>query len=400
MLILTAGEYSAGLFYRIDRLDEIRDILKEDPLLLWKFRKSRKCRFQGVQVSINREGFRGTEWRLKKKPGEFRIVCLGASPTFGWGAEEKNTYPRHLAENLQKAFPEKNISVLNASVIGYSSHQGRILLEKEILRFSPAIVTISYVINDVDRNRFFRSSGLPDKELSQENKAIVFFRNAFSRSRLYRFMERGCSRWFLRSMISGKRGESRLPQVRVSPEDYRKNLAQMTELCRRHDIRPVFVKIPLNLPLPPVYPETLFKEAEREVQDGLTLLEKGSVQEAAFHFEKAVKTVPVSSEAHFYLGVCLEKSGELERAETEFKLAKDYDAFRCRTESERYNMIMEELAREESIPVADVVSLFGGDTERDLFLYEKNDPIHFSGKGHKRIAGEIEKRFLEWELIK
>ena len=45
------------------------------------------------------------------------------------------------------------VSVYNAGTPGYTSYQGRVLLEKKILPLQPDIVIISYSINDNARNR-------------------------------------------------------------------------------------------------------------------------------------------------------------------------------------------------------------------------------------------------------
>ena len=108
--------------------------------------------FQGKRVTLNGLGFRGPEPAATRPPK--RIVCMGASPTFGWGVGDEDAYPAQLQRRLDPSARE--VEVLNAAVIGYSSHQGRLLLERSVLPLQPDVVTVSYLANEPAAHRFFR----------------------------------------------------------------------------------------------------------------------------------------------------------------------------------------------------------------------------------------------------
>ena len=91
----------------------------------------------------NSHGFYGPEFNVEKKSGVFRIVCLGDSCThFG-----PDSYPDMLRVYLDEMAPGK-FEVINAGVIGYTSFQGRRLLESEVLDWSPDLVTVYFGWND------------------------------------------------------------------------------------------------------------------------------------------------------------------------------------------------------------------------------------------------------------
>ncbi len=53
-------------------------------------------------IRINSLGFRSDEIPLKKVAGEFRILVLGDSVTFGTGGRNEGTYPSILQERLRR----------------------------------------------------------------------------------------------------------------------------------------------------------------------------------------------------------------------------------------------------------------------------------------------------------
>jgi len=400
VLILMLCELTTRVFYKSDtRLDEIIGILMEDSELFWRFKPNINVMYQGVEVSINSLGFRDEDFLLKKNEDSIRIVCLGASPTFGWGVTFDNIYPQKLEYMLRERFENKRIDVINAAVIGYSSYQGLLLLKNQILNFSPDVVTISYLINDVDKNRFYRSDGRSDKELERENQYVIHIRNIVSKSSIYKLMQRTIHRLFLRKMISGSRRSIKLPQIRVSIDDYVQNLSKMIEICRKNNIKAVLIKMPLNLPPPPYISEASSQKSDRLMDEGRKYMDIGFYDEAISKFKEVLVISPFSSEGHYYLGVCYEFKKDYKSAEAEFEKAKDYDSFRCRLDSEVYNEAMDRVANEENIPLIDIVSIFKNENDKKLFLYEKSDPIHPDILGHRLIAEEIYKILLERDII-
>jgi len=101
-------------------------------------------------VHTNAHGFRGAEFATEKAPSRLRVVALGDSSTFGWGVEEFEAYPERLAAALAEKLgrPHDAVEVLNLGVPGYSTFQGRVLLERRALALDPDLVVWSYLSND------------------------------------------------------------------------------------------------------------------------------------------------------------------------------------------------------------------------------------------------------------
>jgi len=98
----------------------------------------------------NSLGFRGDEIAATKAPGEFRIVCLGESTTYGAYIDDyKKSYPWLLQQKLRSQ-GYTNVTVINAAAIGYTSLQSLISLETRILDLSPDLLIVYHGINDLE----------------------------------------------------------------------------------------------------------------------------------------------------------------------------------------------------------------------------------------------------------
>ncbi len=118
-------------------------------------------------VHTNSRGFRTPEFERARTPGRLRIVVLGDSSTFGWGVAVEDAYPEQLRHLLAKRMDLDPawVEVINLGVPGYSTFQGRVLLEGLGLTLRPDFVIWSYLSNDgaatgeADRDAFARRAG-------------------------------------------------------------------------------------------------------------------------------------------------------------------------------------------------------------------------------------------------
>lgn len=119
-----------------------------DPVLSW----TNGPGYEDADVRINSLGLRGDEIAREKPPGVFRIVCMGDSATFGvWRVAEGvfgyDGYPAELARRVRAA-GLRDVEVLNAGVVGYSSSHGLRQLMVDVLDLDPDIVTVRFGMND------------------------------------------------------------------------------------------------------------------------------------------------------------------------------------------------------------------------------------------------------------
>ena len=114
-----------------------------------------------VWFRINRQGMRSDrDFAYEKPPGVLRIVSLGDSYTVGYEVDVAETFSAVLERELHGR--GYNVEVLNAGVSGYSTAEACLVLERELFRYAPDLVLISFSGNDlVDNARtgLFRLDG-------------------------------------------------------------------------------------------------------------------------------------------------------------------------------------------------------------------------------------------------
>ena len=81
-----------------------------------------------------------------------RVVCLGDSVTgVYYHTGGRRAWPELLEDALRLALPGREIEVINAGVSGQTARDGLARLERDVLRHEPAVVAISFGLNDVTR---------------------------------------------------------------------------------------------------------------------------------------------------------------------------------------------------------------------------------------------------------
>ncbi|MFI5180892.1 MAG: SGNH/GDSL hydrolase family protein [Thermoanaerobaculia bacterium] len=211
-------------------LPALQKVVLPDPLLFWKLRPglpvtliegrigpSDPIRFR---LSTTAAGF-----RVPEPEGSPAVVCLGDSCTFGLGVEDGETFPARLQALTA-------LSVLNAGVPGYSSFQGRRLLEERIRTWRPQVVVIQFGWND---------AAVWDGRSDAEHAALLARGpGLLLRSRLLQLLARLLPRQRSRS---GE--EASLPaRPRLTPVEFGEELRAMIRLSRSESAAPLLVLWP------------------------------------------------------------------------------------------------------------------------------------------------------------
>jgi len=103
-------------------------------------------------ININNEGFRGLEIQREKSEDTYRIIMVGGSTTFGYGASlDQNTIPVHLQEKFNQVNLEKKVEVINAGIHGYNSNDELTLVKNKLVHYDPDLVIIFDGSNDIFR---------------------------------------------------------------------------------------------------------------------------------------------------------------------------------------------------------------------------------------------------------
>lgn len=373
-----------------DRLQEVLTILRQDPVLLWRVRERLAVPFQGKRVKTNELGLRNPAIAAPISSA-LRVVCMGESLTFGWGVNEEEAYPRVLEKILQEHAPsDRRIEVINAGQVGYSSYQGLQFFEKVIAPLAPDVVTIPFVVNDVDLFRFFRNDGRSDREVLLPNPLLMRGEAVLRHSALFRLMTRAVHKLTTNAPAVGA--------VRVSPSEYEENLRALVSAARKRGITIVFVKIPVNLPSTPALPDKDKDQAQKLKIAGQALYAGGDYAGAARTLEQAAVVNPYDGTIFTDLGMAYKGKKDLASARRAWARAKDCEAYRCRERGDAYNGIMDHVAQSLGVPLADIVSLFSHyatqHSER-LFIDPHLDPIHPTPRGHELIARELARVVME-----
>lgn len=254
-----------------------------DPILFWRFKPDQILTDSSIYrrpVTINSHGFRGYDFETPKPDHTYRVVCLGDSSTFGWSVGDSETYPAQLFPRLQRLCPRAavdlktratyrrqrtrsadglSIEVLNLGVTGYTSHQGRRLLERMAEDLKPDLVIFAFGPND----------RLPALKSDREHEAdrtwdIGPVSLLLSRLQLYKLVKSAVV--YLQSRREGIDLDPKtyIPRLKrkVSPVEYTDNLRAVKARCDQigADL------IVLNVQYPALPPDFIDAEIKKQAE--------------------------------------------------------------------------------------------------------------------------------------
>lgn len=107
-----------------------------------------------VSVVTSSQGLRD-HFYDPKAHGEFRILLLGDSFTFGWGLTIEKSIPRILEGLMNSHDLTKRVTVINGGVPGYAPWQERLLMHDKFTLLEPDLVILQiFLQNDIDNTLF------------------------------------------------------------------------------------------------------------------------------------------------------------------------------------------------------------------------------------------------------
>jgi lysophospholipase L1-like esterase len=101
-----------------------------------------------VRMHINSLGFRDDELAPQKAEGEYRILVLGDSITWGDYIDAEEVYVERAQQHLRAALPGRKIEVINAGVGDVGLAEEIAILEERGLGVSPDLVVVAFYLND------------------------------------------------------------------------------------------------------------------------------------------------------------------------------------------------------------------------------------------------------------
>ena len=229
-------------FFLLVRVFEYPDYFKKDAELFWRLRPNIQ---EGTEFLVpgnyrtNSLGFRGPEPVIDTSSSQLRVACFGNSCTFGWRLNESETYPGQLQTLLASNPATTNVSVFNCGVPGYSSFQGRKLIQEYLPLLKPKYVTLCFGWND----HWAAGFDIEDKKQKSPPQWVLDIQNVASESYAYRAFK-----YLLLSKSEKSREYTynrKSPTYRVSLDDYRENLMDMVNYCLTHDVKPIIITAPI-----------------------------------------------------------------------------------------------------------------------------------------------------------
>lgn len=153
---LVAAEVVVRVFDLAPPLESPHRSMIPDPYLPFKLRPNSvdsnevEYRKEEVIYRYNSAGFRDVEHTKEKPPGVFRILGLGDSFTEGSRADFEKTYLNRLEQMLNaRPGPHPKVEIIKTGIGRYWPLPERILLEHYGVAYSPDLVTVAFVPNDV-----------------------------------------------------------------------------------------------------------------------------------------------------------------------------------------------------------------------------------------------------------
>jgi lysophospholipase L1-like esterase len=207
--------------YRLAHLT-LEDYREPDPVLLWR---------PVPRPPYNAQRFKGPLMAVPKPAGVFRIICYGDSNTDG---PDKGGWPDELQHILDGRAGQgrPRYEVVNAGVVGYSSHQGLLRFRQEVELFQPDVIIVSFGWNDAAEV----GGGHSDRDYRQPSAWRVRVLRVLLKSRLFLVL--------MRYLPKAHAAQPLQHTARVPLSDYLHNMEGFAATASKHGASVVFLTRP------------------------------------------------------------------------------------------------------------------------------------------------------------
>jgi lysophospholipase L1-like esterase len=269
-----------NLYVELASGDRSAKLYEPDLELFWKLRPNTKLPVANEvfvtrgkplewELRTNAEGFRGPQY---PSPASGPVVaCFGDSCTFGYRVNDAETYPARLQQYLRE-HRRAGATVLNYGVPGYTTFQGRRLLEQVLAHRRPDVVILAFGGNDheVDEQ--------PD---SVKAKRLTAFRLKVARLLDYSALAQMAVRLGRTLRRAEPDSTSPLPP-RVAPAEFDRNLRAMAQAAQSAGAQVILLDLVFVAPIhrntiagvardmsvPWIDGRQVLRDALPEIQDG------------------------------------------------------------------------------------------------------------------------------------
>ncbi len=162
-----------------------------DPVLGYRLRPS-----SSVGITVNSRGLRGADVETTPAANTFRVLVVGGSTAFGWGApSDADTPPALLAAALRERSGGRAVEVLNGGVPGYTAWQEAAWVAELVDELRPDLIVSLTGYNDLEFA--FHTGGVGNRVFAQlEQRAAQAFRVVPAALQTFALTRRATRRWF------------------------------------------------------------------------------------------------------------------------------------------------------------------------------------------------------------
>jgi lysophospholipase L1-like esterase len=333
---------------------------RRTPIMGWEHRRSWRGAFGGAERAFDASGHLTIDTeQLATRPGK-RIVFLGDSNTFGFGVRTEESF----AEVTERLLSD--VHAINLAVSGYSSYQGRLVVERELAPLRPDAVVLSFNFNDR------ATLGEPD---SAER-----FRRAYGMNGAAQTLARAAEMSYAtRVSIALLQRGGLLPPVpqidpealrpRVDEDRYRDNLAAMIKGVQQAGAQ-VFLLVLGDNPI-----------ASHHLRQGVSALATDP-QLAIGHLEVALTSTSALRElARIHLIRAYRMTGRTDKVAKLLQIKPAQEAYRMVRFDTNYHAIMREVGVALDVEVVEGVDALQPEHYIDI--------CHFNAAGHTAVAAAL-----------
>lgn len=196
------------------------------------------------EIKINRFGFMGEEFDIKKEENSFRILTLGASTSVF------RNYPKKLEMLLadNALLKGKKIEVINAAVPAWGSTQNLIRFLIQGIYLNPDVIIYYEAINDSIKTDDYWFYHMPEIQyekyghfFNHHSQLFNFVRNMMNRGKLTFDM----MRW-RRELEKSSTAQEFSQDPPFSTQNYAMDIGNLIALAKHRGIRVMLITMPLN----------------------------------------------------------------------------------------------------------------------------------------------------------
>lgn len=218
--------------------------------------------------------------------GNFDILCVGDSFTYGLGATREESYPKQLEYILNKSYPQMHIKTINLGIPGYNSSQCLKALKDKFDIYKPKLILVMSGMNNTWN--FIDSSYFKIKQFkynNQLNYTAKYIDALLSNSKTYKLIKFVSLNLMVKSKENQFQYKDRTAQIKGFSAPQRST--ELTQLLNQ----------------------------------GMHYFEDGKYELSESCYRNALKLSPYDFEPHWLMGRFYNFEGQREKAKAEFIFA-------------------------------------------------------------------------------